>query len=150
MEYEHYQALLRDFAAAVGVPDVAALLESQELRVDDLVVSFTLEAVDEHSHALTVFAGFEPPADIEAAALDQLLLEANHLWRGTAGATFSRNPDTGAVFLAASTPADTLTGEHLARLCGVFVDVLGTWRDLLRAGPGGQAPQFPLLMQQFV
>jgi len=126
LEYDHYESLLRDFAAAVGVPDVAAFLASQELGVDDQVISFAFEALDQHDPTLTLFAGFEPPADLEAAALDQLLLEANHFWRGTAGATFSRNPDTGTVLLAVSTPADPLTGEQLARLCGVFVDVLGT------------------------
>ena len=71
-------------------------------------------------------------------------MEANYFRRGTGGATFSLNPDTGALTLAASKRLDALDEESFYAFVERFVNALAVWNDISSAaGTSGKEPAEP-------
>jgi len=60
-------------------------------------------------------------------ALVKAAMEANYFHRGTEGATFSLNPDTGALTLVASKNLDALDEEAFFAFVEKFVNALAVW-----------------------
>lgn len=126
-----YADLLREFAVAVGVPEVEVFLANEELLVDDVPIAFCREGDEAESGEIMMFSSFAAPDHLSTEALHQMLLEANWFWHGTGGASFGVNPESGDIVLAVRFRRVGLSGEGLAALCSQFVDVLQTWRELL-------------------
>ena len=98
------------------------------LGVDDMTV--TMQYLDTSDLLCTYAEIGEPPPE----GLEQLLsamLNANHLFQGTDGATISRDPDTGKFFLCRCDALELLNVEDCAKMLERFVNVLETWRKLL-------------------
>ena len=98
------------------------------LGIDDMQV--TLQALNEVDLLSTYGEIGEPPPQ----GLEQLLtamLNANHLFQGTAGATISRDPETGKFYLCRCEALSILTVERLMESLETFVNVLETWRKLV-------------------
>ena len=61
-------------------------------------------------------------------------MEANYFHRGTGGATFSLNPETGALTLIASKKLDALGEEDFFAFVEKFVNALATWKGISGSG----------------
>lgn len=98
------------------------------LNVDDMQI--TLQALDEVG-MLSIYGeiGEPPPQGLEQ--LLSAMLNANHLFQGTFGATISRDPETGNFFLCRCLSLSDLMIESLMENLEKFVNVLETWRKLL-------------------
>ena len=59
------------------------------------------------------------------------MLEANHLFAGTAGATISRDHETGRFHLCRQEPLAILDADSLAALVESFVNTLEIWRKAI-------------------
>ena len=73
--------------------------------------------------------GDPPPEGLEQ--LLSAMLEANHLFAGTAGATISRDHETGRFHLCQHEPLAILDADSLAALVESFVNTLGIWRKAI-------------------
>ena len=78
---------------------------------------------------------FADPAKKDA--LVKAAMEANYFHRGTEGATFSLNPDTGALTLVASKRLDALGEEAFFAFVEKFVNTLAVWNGI----SNGSGPQ---------
>ena len=80
--------------------------------------------------ALSGDLGEPPPERLEA--LYRTLLEANHLFRETAGATISLDPDAGRFALCKSLPAALLDQDSFFGEVERFVNAVESWSRLIR------------------
>ena len=110
-----------------------------ELMLDeDGVCAFEADgmAVTIHDlHELSAIAlvgdlGEPPPEHLET--LYQALLEANHLFGGTAGATLSRDSATGRFALCRALPCLALDAESFYTAVERFLNTLEVWSKVIR------------------
>jgi len=105
------------------------------LEIDTMPV--TLMNLDEAgSLAFYGVVGLPPPED-DLSDLYHALLEANHSYAGTAGATLSINAETGDVELCKALPLVALDPDSLFAELERFVNTLEVWRKIVadyRAG----------------
>ena len=73
-----------------------------------------------------------PPLDHEGV-FRKAVLEANFFMRGTGGAVFSINPETGAYTLVQSERLDRLDPKSFFGLVEKFVNTLATWKGISAA-----------------
>jgi hypothetical protein len=124
-----YTELLRDFAVAEGL-DPDALCATEELEVAGLPLALAFDG-DENFGDVVYVCGLGPVPAERARQVHQWLLEANHLWAGTAGATLSLQPGTGAVVISGRIDLDGLTAHALGVVLEDFVDVALYWRRVI-------------------
>ena len=99
------------------------------LSVDDMTV--TLQSIPEvESVGFWGEIGEPPPQGLEK--LLSAMLEANHMFRGTGGATISRDSETGRFFLCRILDLRSLDAEAFAAALERFVNVLEAWIALVR------------------
>ena len=122
-----FRELIRGVGEKLGL-DMPLQGDVCVLTVDDMQI--TLQALEEVGQ-LSVYGeiGEPPPQGLEQ--LLSAMLNANHLFQGTAGSTISRDPETGRFFLCRYGPLSVLTVERLVEDLENFVNVLETWRKLL-------------------
>ena len=97
-----------------------------QVEVDDMTVA--VHQIDEiGGFCLLGEIGELPPLNAEAVM--SALLTANHLFRGTGGATISRDPDSGKLFLCLYERPELLDGDRMYEMFGRFVDTLEVWRS---------------------
>lgn len=133
-----YQTLLRDFAHHVGL-DPAELAQTQEVVMGGVAIGLACEG-DEDSGDLLYFADLGAPVPRRSAAVYKALLEANHFWVGTSGATLGLQPGTGRVVCCGSIALPGLTANGLAQVLDSLIDTLLFWKQYLddslpEAGP---------------
>ena len=122
-----FEELISGLGSKIGVE-----LTSEDgecvINVDDMVV--TLMSLPD-SDRLAVYGeiGDPPPEGLEQ--LLSAMLEANHLFAGTAGATISRDHETGRFHLCQHEPLAILDADSLAALVESFVNTLGIWRKAI-------------------
>ena len=83
----------------------------------------------------------EPPPEGRDRLL-RVLLEANDMFRSTAGATLSLDPDRGRIRLQRAMPVDTLAQGGVAVAFAAFCDTAAAWQKLVadfRAAPEDSA-----------
>ncbi len=145
-----YQKLLTELGEQLGgkldlTPDATGTvsLVIDSLRVDILGLEEVGQVV------LSGDLGEAPPQGLER--LYQAMLEAQHLFQGTGGATFSRNPENGHLALCHAFAGDLLDGAGFAQKLERFVNMLETWSNRIadyRAdeseGRGEEEPGLPL------
>ena len=91
--------------------------------------------------------GHPPPECTEKLCI--ALLEAQHMLKGTAGATFSIDPETGGFALCKALVPAVLDSDAFFREAESFIDTLQTWAEIIgdfraEAAPdGGEPPRFP-------
>ena len=98
------------------------------INVDDMVVTL-MSLPDSDRLAVHGEIGDPPPEGLEQ--LLSAMLEANHLFAGTAGATISRDHETGRFHLCRQEPLATLDADSLAALVESFVNTLEIWRKAI-------------------
>lgn len=121
-----YEDLLSAFAARVGL-DPRAFLKTQELVIEGLHIGLTY-AGQGGAGDLLYFANLGAPAAGREAVVYKALLQANHMWAGTGGATLGVQMDTGNVVLAGQLDFRELGPEGLAGLLDAFAETAIFWR----------------------
>ena len=96
--------------------------------VDEMKISLTYIAEGAH---LLCFAEVGRLPETGGAPLLRAALQANYLFRGTAGATLAVSPDTQALFLNQSLLLDSLSYDDFLKKLSDFVDTLAVWKKLL-------------------
>jgi hypothetical protein len=133
---ESMQSLVEAFGESLGLPNLAADAEGYLcLSFDDLVVHLQHEPEDDEVAAFARIGGVEEDRALE---IYQMLLAANQLWAGTAGATLSVQPEDQTVFIAARKALPVLNEASFQAWLGDFVDITGYWTGrLARVNAGG-------------
>lgn len=122
---EQIEALGRKIGVPLQVDDEGACV----LSVDDMTV--TLQGIPEaESAGFWGEIGEPPPQGLEK--LLSAMLEANHMFKGTGGATISRDSETGRFFLCRVLDLRNLDAETFAAALERFVNVLEAWIALVR------------------
>ena len=114
-------------------------------EADGLLVTISdLREID--SIALVGDLGEPPPERLDA--LYKTLLEANHLFGGTVGATVSCDPETGRLALCRVLPCRMLDGDSFYAEAERFVSTLENWAKIIRefraAPPVGDSAPAPM------
>ena len=133
--------IIKSFCAKVGIgfePDADGTVN---LEVDGATV--TINDLREISAvALVGDLGEPPPERLED--LYKTMLEANHLFGGTAGATISRDPKTGRFSLCRVLPCVAIDEDSFYAEVERFVSTLEAWtrivRDFRDAPPADNSP----------
>ena len=133
--------IIKAFGEKVGVGFEPGADGSCAFEADGLLVTISdLREID--SIALVGDLGEPPPERLDA--LYKTLLEANHLFSGTGGATISCDPKTGRLALCRVLPCGMLDGDSFYAEAERFVSTLENWakiiRDFRAAPPGGDSP----------
>ena len=122
-----FEELISGLGSKIGVE-----LTSEDgecvINVDDMVVTL-MSLPDCGRFAIHGEIGDPPPEGLEQ--LLSAMLEANHLFAGTAGATISRDHETGRFHLCRHEPLATLDADSLAALVESFVNTLGILRKAI-------------------
>ncbi len=122
-----FEELISGLGSKIGVE-----LTSEDgecvINVDDMVVTL-MSLPDSDRLAVHGEIGDPPPEGLEQ--LLSAMLEANHLFAGTAGATISRDHETGRFHLCRHEPLAILDADSLAALVESFVNTLGIWRKAI-------------------
>jgi len=141
--YDRYQDLLAAFARAHQL-DPDRLAHTQELELDGLSVGLAFEGEGGEAD-LVCFCDLGHPVPERAGEVFKDLLQANHFWLGTGGATLGMQPATGHVMLALRTPLAALHVEALAAMLKLFAEVASFWARHVQsdAGHGSGVLQFP-------
>lgn len=124
-----FDELIDGFAAKYGIEGLAAKDGTAVLRFDDVSAAFIC---DESGASVTVAAEIgEPPPCGDSGRFGNLLLQANHLFRGTGGATLSRDPESGAYCIARRLPLASLSLDEFSAHVAKIVSQAETWRDAM-------------------
>jgi hypothetical protein len=135
MTFEVYQRLLASFGQSIGLPELAPDDEGYcALSFDDLVVHLQHEPEDGE---IAAFARIGAVEEDRARDIYEMLLNANQLWAGTAGATLSVQPEDQTVFIADRKPLQVLDEEGFRDWVGNFVDITDYWSARLARVNGG-------------
>ena len=122
-----FEELISGLGSKIGVE-----LTSEDgecvINADDMVVTL-MSLPDSDRLAVHGEIGDPPPEGLEQ--LLSAMLEANHLFAGTAGATISRDHETGRFHLCRQEPLATLDADSLAALVESFVNTLEIWRKAI-------------------
>ena len=122
-----FEELISGLGSKIGVE-----LTSEDgecvINADDMVVTL-MSLPDSDRLAVHGEIGDPPPEGLEQ--LLSAMLEANHLFAGTAGATISRDHETGRFHLCRQEPLAILDADSLAALVESFVNTLGIWRKAI-------------------
>ena len=122
---EQIEALGKKIGVPLRVDDEGTCV----LSVDDMTV--TLQGIPEaESVGFWGEIGEPPPQGLEK--LLSAMLEANHMFKGTGGATISRDSETGRFFLCRVLDLQSLDAEAFAAALERFVNVLEAWIALVR------------------
>ena len=124
-----FEEQIEALGSKIGVPLQVDDEGSCVLSVDDMTV--TLQSIPEaESVGFWGEIGEPPPQGLEK--LLSAMLEANHMFRGTGGATISRDSETGRFFLCRVLDLRNLDAEAFAAALERFVNVLEAWIALVR------------------
>ena len=123
--------LIEKFSAAVGIENVPAVEGVWKFSADGNVFGVT---GDETGRTVWLFGEVPCVNPEKKDALLKAAMEANYFHRGTGGATFSLNPETGALTLIASAKLDALGEEDFFAFVEKFVNALATWKGISGSG----------------
>lgn len=124
-----FNNLIQSFAQAYQLP-AAELAISQEITVNGVAVSLHYEGVDD-SGDVVFYAVLGLPSQGDEANAYRAVLQANHLWSGTGGATAGLMDD-GQITLCYRSPLDLMTAESLANTLDLFSEQAAQWRELIQ------------------
>ena len=123
-----FKELLAAFAAKYGVDGLDGVEGVAELEVDGIRVEL-LE--DPQARSLIACAEIGLPPPDANGAFGAMMLQANFLLRGTAGATLCQNPETGAYALVRPYPLALADVDSLCSCLESLVNQTENWRKAL-------------------
>ena len=138
------EQLIVEFDSAAGLEYAQAVEGVWKFSADGHVFGVT---ADENGERAFLFGEVPAPPPEREGAFRKVVLEANFFMRGTGGAVFSLNPETGAYTLIQSERLDQLEPKSFFALVEKFVNTLATWTgivaDAARTGVTEPAPEAP-------
>lgn len=109
--------------------------------VDEMKVSFLY--IPQGGNLLLFAEAGELPGE-HSPALLLSVLQANYLFRGTAGATLAVRPDSKTLFLNRSLRLDAISYDDFVQALSDFTDTLAEWKRLIADyRPTASEPQTP-------
>ena len=121
------EELIRNFAANAGLEKVEATDGIWKFSADGNVFGVTQ---DDAGESVFLFGDIRLSDPEKKDALVKSAMEANYFHRGTGGATFALNPDTGALTLFESKRLEGLGEEAFYAFIERFVNALATWNGI--------------------
>lgn len=122
-----FEELVKDLATRLNT-EITVEDGACTLGVDDLSVTL-MELPEVEAVAFTGEIGYPPPQGMEE--LYRAMLSANHLFRGTAGATISFNEQNGKFNLCWHSPIAVLDGEKFFKSLERFINTVEAWQKML-------------------
>jgi hypothetical protein len=131
MPSEQFDRLIRDFCAAVQIDDVASVLETGSVSVNDVAFSiFPTDEEEGQADGALVYCDFGPIPSQNGPAVLRRLLEVNlFLTSAPLSCSFAINPESEHVILAFRSPLDTTTAEALATSLQLCAEEAAHWRQ---------------------
>ena len=123
-----YNELIEKLAAALGIEGLVPEDGVAALNIDGMRIAFLH---DEGADALLLFATVGTPPPEAEERFSAILLQANHLFRGTGGATLAQNQETRDYTLVRSLPLALLDADSLVAELESFANTLARWTGLL-------------------
>lgn len=123
-----FKELIDEFAARVGVTESVEVDDENRCAFEIDGMGVIAQGLDEVG-IVSLLAFIAPPPPERLERLYRRLLEANHLYRETFGATLSVDPESGLVCLVKHVPSATLDGETFFREVELFTNVIGYWKE---------------------
>lgn len=123
-----YDELIRAFAEKHGISGMEILDGAAALDVDGMRIAFLH---DETARSLVLLGEIGVPPPESDGRFNELLMQANFLFRGSDGATFTQNPETKEYALMRSLPLTLLDASSLADAVQAFANTLERWRRVL-------------------
>lgn len=136
------EQLIAAFDSAAGLEQAPAVDGVWKFSADGLVFGVT---ADDSGENVFLFGEVSAPPPDREESFRKVALEANFFGRGTGGAVFSLNPETGAYTLVRSERLDRLEPKSFFSLVEMFVNTLAAWEAIATAGgvqPSGGADDF--------
>ena len=121
------EVLMEKFAANAGLERVAATEGVWRFSADGNVFGVTQDDAGEY---VFLFGDIRMQKPEKRDALIKSAMEANYFHRGTGGATFALNPDTGALTLFERKRLEGLGEEAFYSFVERFVNALATWNGI--------------------
>lgn len=122
--------LIAAFDSAVGLEQTQSADGVWKFSADGHVFGVT---ADDSGETAFLFGEVTAPPPDREEAFRKAVLSANFFGRGTGGAVFSINPETGAYMLVQSERLDRLDPKSFLALVEKFVNVLVTWKGISEA-----------------
>lgn len=124
--------LIREFGAAIGIPDLDTDEDNRcNLMFDDVAVSFELATGDE---SLFIYSLLGTVPGRDADSFHAAMLHANHLLAATRGSTLSIDPQNNDAVLIREERLEALRLPRLESIVEDFVNVAELWMEHLDAG----------------
>lgn len=121
--------IIREFGKKLGIELELDNANSCSFQADDVIVSIT--ALSEINQIVLSGDLGTPPAE-QLEHLYKMMLEANHLYSSTFGATLSLNSDNEHFALYKVIPCRALDNETFYKEMESFVSVCVTWEKVIR------------------
>ncbi len=123
-----FTELMDAFGKAIGAELAPPENGSVMMEVDDMpVVIQEIAAFD----AVVLMAPVGKPPPEDQVQLLTAMLNANHLFAGTAGGTLSRDPETGMFCLCRMLPLSAIEVEAFVAAVESFINTMETWKNLI-------------------
>lgn len=132
MSKEKFDQLIRDFCAQVQIDDVASVIETGSVSVNDIAFSIFCSGDEEGEAAdgVLVYCDFGPvPAGNETAVLRRLLEVNLFLTSAPLSCSFAINPESEHVILAFRSPIESTSVEALATSLQLCAAEAVSWRE---------------------
>lgn len=126
----HYRELIAGLAEKVGIRDGIEFDDEERCLLEFDGMNVVIQGVDA-AHAVAFIAPVGEPPPEQSERLYRMLLEANHIFEGTGGATLSVNPDGGYVYLCQQLDARSLDVDEFVKALEQFLNALEAWRTLV-------------------
>ena len=132
------EELISNFSATAKLENAPATDGIWRFSADGNVFGVTQ---DDAGERVFLFGDILAPDPEKREALLKSAMEANYFHRGTGGATFALNPETGALTLFESKSLEGLGEEAFYSFVERFVNALATWNGI--AGQAQEADAAP-------
>jgi len=127
--FQTYSALLASLAKTVGL-EAESLEKTEEIVIDGLSISLRLQGEGHGAEVWLCSLLGSPPAERLNEVMNTLL-QANHLWTGSGGATFGMLPETHAVSMSVRLLLGGLNANVLAEILGSLANTGLAWKNYL-------------------
>jgi len=132
------EELISNFSATAKLENAPATDGIWRFSADGNVFGVTQ---DDAGERVFLFGDILAPDPEKREALLKSAMEANYFHRGTGGATFALNPETGALTLFESKPLEGLDEERFYAFIERFVNALAVWNGIaVQAKGDSEAP----------
>ena len=135
-----YNELMNGFAAKFAVEGLEIQDGACALEIDGTTVLFIH---DLEADAVTLVADIGTPPPSADGPFGAMLLKANYLFGGTAGATLCQNPQTEAYAICRSLPLAALDADALGARVEALVNQAENWKGILSGSAAAEQENAP-------